>query len=214
MASKTKKWLSEIYISGTWLHIISVDVYICSFYFFLYLPVITLLLFSELILNAVYFIAYVTLIFVLIFYSWTFWRQYVETKYSALKMQIYEVCEESMTLVPDYDDDDEDNNEWGGDNINAHFDGYHHISDDSVGTSHRINNAGNNGSDGDNNYNSNKLKVVTKWKYNHNNEPMISKQLYNRIRETILPYNLTLFHFFIKVLFVFLFAFFLSLCLQ
>ena len=62
--------------------------------------------------------------------------------------------------------------------------------------------AGNDGDDNDDN-------IKTKWKYNHNNESMISIQLYDRIREEILPYNLTLFHFFIKVLFVFLFALFM-----
>ena len=58
------------------------------------------------------------------------------------------------------------------------------------------------GNDGDHNDDI----FTTKWRYNHNNESMISIQLYDRIREEILPYNLTLFHFFIKVFFVFLFA--------
>ena len=63
------------------------------------------------------------------------------------------------------------------------------------------------GNDGDGDHNDN--NITTKWKYNHNNESMISIQLYDRIREEILPYNLSLFHFFIKVLFVFLFALFM-----
>ena len=68
-----------------------------------------------------------TFITILIFYSWTFWQD-VETKYSTLKMQIYEVCKDSgLTYAPD-----------DGDNIS--FDGDRPIPDDSVG----FNNVGNN----------------------------------------------------------------------
>ena len=124
-------------------------------------------------------------------------------------MQIYEVCKESTFGPNDGGCVDEDDDKWDGDNI--YFDDGHHISDDSV----RRNNAGHNGGDGgdgndgnDDNHHSNRLKIMTKWKYNHD-EPMISRQFYDRIREKILPYNLILFNFFIKVLFVCLFAYFL-----
>ena len=132
-----------------------------------------------------------TFITILIFYSWTFWQD-VETKYFTLKMQIYEVCKDSgLTYAPD-----------DGDNIS--FDGDRPIPDDSVGLNIVGNNNGN-----DDNHHSNRLKSMTKWKYNRNNEPMISRQFYNGIREKILPYNLILFTFFIKVFFVCLFAYFL-----
>ena len=106
-------------------------------------------------------------------------------------MQIYEVCKDSgLTFSPD-----------DGDNIS--FDGYRLIPDDSV-----VGN--NNGNDGDDdNHHSNRLKSMPKWKYNCNNQPMISRQFYDRIREKILPYNLILYTFFIKVFFVCLFAYFL-----
>ena len=119
-----------------------------------YLPYITLLFFAGLILNAVYFSTYVTFFSVLIFYSWTSWQD-VETKYSTLKMPIYEVCKDSG-LTYGVDDGGCDDGE-----------------------------------------------------YNRNNEPMISKQFYDGIREKILPYNLILFNYFIKFFFVCVFAYFL-----
>ena len=97
-------------------------------------------------------------------------------------MQIYEVCKDSgLTFAPD-DDDDGDKIYFDGDKIS--FNGYRPIPDDSN-------------------------ENMTKFKYNRNNEPMISRQFYDRIREKILPYNLILFNFFIKVFFVCLFAYFL-----
>ena len=178
------------------LHAVLLTLSICMsvYYFSSFLPYITLLFFAGLILNAVYFSPYVTFITILIFYSWTFWQD-VETKYSTLKMQIYEVCKDSG-LTFGLDD---------GDNIS--FDGDRPIPDDSVGLYNVGNNNGNDGDD--DNHHSNRLKCMTKWKYNRNNEPMISRQFYDRIREKILPYNLILFTFFIKVFFVCLFAYFL-----
>ena len=177
------------------------SIFISFLLLFLYLPYITLLFFTGLILNAVYFSSYVTSITILIFYSWAFWQD-IETKYSTLKMQIYEVCKDSgLTYAPD----DGDNIPLDGDNIyfdsdKISFDGYRRMPDDSV--------VGNNNGN-DDNHHSNRLKSMTIWEYNSNNEPMISRQFYDRIREKVLPYNLILFNFFIKVFFVCLFAFFL-----
>ena len=119
-------------------------------------------------------------------------------------MQIYEVCKQSVTFHPDSSDDEEDINEWDGENIQNFYDDVDDfedllpddVSEDSDG-------------DGSDDNDNNSLRIMIKWKYDRNNEPMISKQFYNRIRETILPYNLTLFYFFIKVLCVFFFAYFL-----
>ena len=185
---------------------LTLSIFLFSLYLCSYLPYITLLFFAGLILNAVYFSPYVTFITILIFYSWTFWQD-VETKYSTLKMQIYEVCKDSGLT---FGLDDGDNISFDGDNIsfdrdNISFDGYRPIPDDSVG----LYNVGNGNDGGDDNHHSNRLKSMTKWKYNRNNEPMISRQFYDRIREKILPYNLILFNFFIKVFFVCLFAYFL-----
>ena len=137
--------------------ILAFSLFFIVFSFLSYVPFIILLLIAGLILNAIYFIPYVIFTSVFIFYSWTFWKN-VETKYFSLKMQICEVCKESIMFGPDdrggCDDVDDDNNSgiiwWGGNiqNINSHFDGHHHISDDFV----RFNNAGhNNGNDGDGN---------------------------------------------------------------
>ena len=146
---------------------------------FHYSSIIIILFFAGLILNAVYFIAYITIISVFIFYFWTFW-QYVETKYFTLKIQVYEVCKK--TILPDCcggDDSDDDNGNSNG--SGSHVD----------------------------NYDSNDSRIIQKWKYNRNNEPMISKQFYDRIREEILPYNVPLFNFFIKVLLLVFFALFM-----
>ena len=93
----------------------------------------------------------------------------------------------------DGDDDDDDGDDDDGDGNDG---------DDDDGD-------GNDGDGNDDNNDSNRLGIIPKWKYNRNNQLIISKQFYDSIREKILPYNLTLFHFFIKVLFVFLFAYFM-----
>ena len=184
---ETNSYRVWYYIKRLHAVFLTLSIFLFSLYLCSYLPYITLLFFAGLILNAVYFSPYVTFITILIFYSWTFWQD-VETKYSTLKMQIYEVCKDSgLTYAPD-----------DGDNIS--FDGDRPIPDDSVGLYNVGNNNGNDGDD--DNHHSNRLKSMTKWKYNRNNEPMISRQFYDRIREKILPYNLILFNFFFKVLFV------------
>ena len=201
--NKTKCKCFLICFRFVYIGLLVLSMLACVFLFFLLLPIIILLLFAGLILNIVYFIPYITFISVLIFYSWNFW-QYVETKYFTLKMQIYEVCKQSVTFHPDSSDDEEDINEWDGENIQNFYDDVDDfedllpddVSEDSDG-------------DGSDDNDNNSLRIMIKWKYDRNNEPMISKQFYNRIRETILPYNLTLFYFFIKVLYVFFFAYFL-----
>ena len=186
--NKTKCKCFLICFRFVYIGLLVLSMLACVFLFFLLLPIIILLLLAGLILNTVYFIPYITFISVLIFYSWNFW-QYVETKYFTLKMQIYEVCKESVTFHPG-SSDDEDINEWDGDNIQNVYDDVDKfedllrddISEDSDG-------------DGSDDNDNNSSQIVTKWKYDRNNEPMISKQFYDEIRETILPYNLTLFYF-------------------
>ena len=203
------------------------------FYFSISLHSIIFLYFAGIILNVVHYIPFLTSISVLVFYSWTFWQD-VEIKYFTLKMQIYEVCKEKFDpdcvggkgrgnvgdgkdgnvnidkskvgdgKVGNDDNDDNDDNDltfWQYVKRKCFtlkmkiYEVYKEIFDpDYVGVA--------DGNDGDHNDDI----FTTKWRYNHNNESMISIQLYDRIREEILPYNLTLFHFFIKVFFVFLFA--------
>ena len=163
---ETNSYRVWYYIKRLHAVFLTLSIFLFSLYLCSYLPYITLLFFAGLILNAVYFSPYVTFITILIFYSWTFWQD-VETKYSTLKMQIYEVCKDSG-LTFGSDDDDIISFDAGDRPIPHH----------SVG----LNNVGNNGNDGDDDNRGN----------NHDNEPMILKQFYDRIREKILPYNLIL----------------------
>ena len=236
-----------------------------------YLPYITLLLFVGLLLNAVYFSPYITSIIIAIFYSWTFWQK-VETKYSTLKMQIYEVCKESgLTVCPndggcdDEDDDDdgggcddeddgggcddegdgggcddegdgggcddegdgggcddegdgggcddEDDDDDGGGCDDEHDDGGCDDEGDGGGCDDEHDDGGcddehDDGGCDDEDDGGGCGDEIGNWEY-RNNQPMILRQYYDTIREEILPYNLVLFPFFIKVLFVYLFAYFL-----
>ena len=199
LEKEEKKWFSYCFRIVYILSLI-ISTLTCVLLFFLLLPIIILLLLAGLILNIVYIIPYITFISVLIFYSWNFW-QYVERKSFTLNMQINEVIKESVTFHSGSSDDEEDINEC--DVNNNHIQNVYH-DDDDHNHEDLLPDDISEDSDGDSSDDN-----VNKWKYDRNNELMISKQFYDRLRETILPYNLTLFYFFIKVLYVFFFAYFL-----
>ena len=143
------------------------------------LPTIFLFSFVGLILNVVHYVPYITFFLIFTFYSWISWTSLEET-YFSLKIQVYEVCKAKFR--PDDDDVDDDDDD----------DDDHEKNDDN----------------GDNEDINAQVRIMTKWKYNHNNEPMISKKLYDKIREKLLPYNFSLFYFAVKALCVFFLAYF------
>ena len=121
----------------------------------------------------------------ILFYSWINWKSLVEAKYLALNKNIYEVCKNSTPVYIAPDYNVVPEEEETGDGSNSIFDKNISI----------LNN-----------------KFVIQ--VDHDGEPIIPKELYNKVREKFLPYNRVLFDYFFGVIIVAGFAYFLSVLLS
>lgn len=140
--------------------------------------ILTLLIIPDLLLglllNAEYYMTYLTFCSVIIFYTIHFWNS-VQEQYFSLKSNIYKVCKEKFQPSSD------------------------HIMLESKNMSCLGNDRYTNLDDVNNN--------IMVWKYDEESVPMISKDLYDHITEKLLPYNFQVFHYLVKLLIVFVFAY-------
>jgi hypothetical protein len=115
----------------------------------------------------------------ILFYSWTNWKSSVETKYLVLITNIYEVCRESAPVQPTA------------------------LANSGVERDESANDAETS--------NNNPIRAANRFfiKLNYDREPIIPKQLYNKVREEFLPYDRVLFYYFMGIFFVTVFAYFL-----
>ena len=140
-----------------------------------YLHLAAILCISGIFLNIVYFFPYITFISVLSFYAWNFWKS-VEEKYFTLKALIYEEVEDI-------------NNNSNNDNTNSNNDNTNSNNDNA--NSNNDNTNSNNNNDGSNNCDDD-YEIVC----------VVSKELYDKIRERLLPYDENLFYFAVKLFFM------------
>ncbi len=120
----------------------------------------------------------------ILFYAWVNWKSSVEAKYLVLKTKIYEICNESKPVQ----------NTPARQERNS-------TSEDSAET--------NNGNGQDQESNTFVIKLD-----DDDGEPVIPKELYNKVREKFLPYDRVLFEYFIGVFPVAVFAYFLYILIS
>ncbi len=152
------------------------------------IPFIIISLVSGLILNVVYFFPYVVSISVLTFYSWMFWSS-VEQQYVVL-----------MRLIFDNNIHDNNTTTIAATTIAATHD------NNSSDTTHDNNSSDNNSHNDDNSHNGNEgrnRRTYTETEI----VCVVSKDLYDNIRERLLPYHGNLFWFVINVLGISIFAY-------
>ena len=144
----------------------------------MYLPAITVSIFGGLILNIVYFMPYISFLSVLTFYSLNFWKN-IEERYIILKYLIHKECKSNIN-----------------DGIcDAHAVGTIDNIEGEVVQNNEISTAGGNEVTGeDNSYR--KIECV------------VSRELYDEIRELLLPYHWHLSVFAFRVACVAVFAYF------
>ena len=138
-------------------------------------------------LNGKTFSPYFVLISAILFYAWSNWRSTVETKYVELITNIYEVCDEIEISRVETTTGESENVTWAEflEERNERASNFETTTNDSPQT-------------GD-------FSILI----NEGGEIAIPIDLYEMVRETFLPYDVVLFHYFAGLVIVVLFAYFL-----
>ena len=168
-------------------------------FFLFWLPGVAISLLSGIILNIVYFFPYIVYTSILTFYAWMFWSS-VEQQYVVL-----------MRLIYDCNLDNESNNNVT--NCNG--------SDNSIGNlnNHNSNNDEHSNVSGNSDIYEEDIPLLNMADNDLEDEEcemlnencaflcVVSKELYDNVRERLLPYHVTLFFFALKVVLIFLFSY-------
>jgi hypothetical protein len=114
----------------------------------------------------------------ILFYSWTNWKSSVETKYLVLITNIYEVCRESAPVQPTTLANSGGERDKSATPVESGVERDESAND--VETS-----------------NNNPIRASNRFfiKLNYDREPIIPKQLYNKVREEFLPYDRVPFYY-------------------
>ena len=204
---------------GVWLRIIFFEGFCFSsvFYFLLLTlqnaPSIAFSLLSGLFLNIVYFLPYAVYVSIIIFYSWLFWTS-VEQRYVVLMRLIFD-----HNLNSNEDDDVSGNNSSRNNNNSRNSDNNERSNNNNNISRERNNNSSSNGNTNCNrNSDSNRINNNNNSYSNNGSDDngtcenteivcVVSKELYDDVRERLLPYHGVLFCYVMKAFGVSLFAY-------